>query len=81
MNSNVPFNLSECMNSEPGKNFESKSDNSIFIYAETGVVFQGLVKSLERTFADIRITLSSFLPDAQDPDPGIGLVLDYGHGP
>lgn len=75
MNSNVPFNLSECMNSEPGKNFESKSDNSIFIYAETGVVFQGLVKSLERTFADIRITLSSFLPDAQDPDPGIGLVL------
>eukprot|EP01132_Coremiostelium_polycephalum_P010845 gene10845-13290_t len=75
MNGNVPFNLSECVNYEPGKNFESKSENAIFIYAETGVVFQGLVKSLERTFADIRITLSSFLPDSQDPDMGVGLVL------
>lgn len=52
---------------------QSKTD--IFIYAEAGAVFQGLVQSLERTFADITIHLSSKFVEAEDFDEEIGLVL------
>ena len=53
----------------------SQSNTDIFIYAEAGAVFQGLVQSLERTFADITIHLSSKFVEAEDFDEEIGLVL------
>ena len=52
---------------------QNKTD--IFIYAEAGAVFQGLVQSLERTFADITIHLSSKFVETDDFDEDIGLVL------
>ena len=57
--------------SEGGVNFKG----GIFIYAEAGVVFQGLVQSLERTFPDIRINLSSKLAEQGEHDDSVGLVL------
>lgn len=56
---------------EDGSNFRS----GIFIYAEAGVVFQGLMQSLERTFPDIQVNLSSKLAQAEEFDSDIGLVL------
>jgi DNA-binding NarL/FixJ family response regulator len=47
----------------------------IFIYAEAGAVFQGLVQSLERTFTDITIHLCSKFVEVEDFDEEIGLVL------
>jgi DNA-binding NarL/FixJ family response regulator len=54
---------------------ESKFKSGIFIYAESGVVFQGLVQSLERTFPDIDVHLSSKFVEVDDFDNDIGLVL------
>lgn len=56
-------------------NNESKFKSGIFIYAEAGVVFQGLVQSLERTFPDIEVSLSSKLAESDESDADIGLVL------
>lgn len=56
---------------DDGANFKS----GIFIYAEAGAVFQGLVQSLERTFPDIQVNLSSKLAESEEFDSGIGLVL------
>ncbi|SFI60126.1 regulatory protein, luxR family [Phyllobacterium sp. CL33Tsu] len=53
----------------------SKFRNGIFIYAEAGVVFQGLVQSLERTFPDLKIRLSSKLNETEESDENTGLVL------
>lgn len=53
----------------------SKFKSGIFIYAEAGVVFQGLVQSLERTFPDIRVNLSSQLAASDESDFDTGLVL------
>jgi DNA-binding NarL/FixJ family response regulator len=52
-----------------------KFRSGIFIYAEAGVVFQGLMQSLQRTFPDIRVSLANSIgePDTQDGD--VGLVL------
>jgi DNA-binding NarL/FixJ family response regulator len=54
-----------------GSDFRS----GIFIYAEAGVVFQGLVQSLERTFPDLKVNLSSRLAESEEFDANIGLVL------
>lgn len=56
---------------DDGANFKG----GIFIYAEPGVVFQGLVQSLERTFPDIQVNLSSKLAEPEEFDAGVGLVL------
>ncbi len=53
----------------------SKFRSGIFIYAEAGVVFQGLMQSLERTFPDARVSLSNSVGDPSAPDNDIGLVL------
>lgn len=52
-----------------------RSMKGIFIYAEAGAVFQGLVHSLERTFANITIHLSSKFVEIEAFDNEIGLVL------
>jgi DNA-binding NarL/FixJ family response regulator len=54
-----------------GSDFRS----GIFIYAEAGVVFQGLVQSLERTFPDLQVNLSSKLAESEEFDTDVGLVL------
>jgi DNA-binding NarL/FixJ family response regulator len=54
---------------------ESKFRTGIFIYAEAGVVFQGLVQSLERTFPDLKVSLSSKLAESDESDADTGLVL------
>ncbi len=56
---------------DDGSTFKS----GIFIYAEAGVVFQGLVQSLERTFPDIQVNLSSKLATSEEYDHEVGLVL------
>ncbi|SFI66277.1 regulatory protein, luxR family [Phyllobacterium sp. CL33Tsu] len=56
---------------EGGANFKS----GILIYAEAGVVFQGLVQSLERTFPDLKVDLSNKLADSGENDDAIGLVM------
>jgi len=59
----------------------AKNDNSskfrsgIYIYAEAGVVFQGLVQSLERTFPDLQVRLSNKLNESDESDENTGLVL------
>jgi DNA-binding NarL/FixJ family response regulator len=53
----------------------SKFRGGIFIHAEAGVVFQGLMQSLERTFPDIQVSLSNNVGDTGTPDPNVGLVL------
>ena len=54
---------------------DSKFKSGIFIYAESGVVFQGLVQSLERTFPDIDVHLSSKFVEFEKFDEDVGLVL------
>ena len=54
---------------------ESKFKSGIFIYAESGAVFQGLVQSLERTFPDIDVHLSSKFIESEKFDEDVGLVL------
>jgi DNA-binding NarL/FixJ family response regulator len=54
---------------------DSKFKSGIFIYAESGVVFQGLVQSLERTFPDIDVHLSSKFVEYEKFDEDVGLVL------
>ncbi|MHC1550429.1 response regulator transcription factor [Phyllobacterium sp. K27] len=75
MSGNIPRKLSDHIKTdqtaENGKAFKS----SIFIYAEAGVVFQGLVQSLERTFTNIDIHLSSVFTEAEPYDDDIQLVL------
>ncbi|MEK1886705.1 MAG: response regulator transcription factor [Phyllobacterium sp.] len=56
---------------EGGANFKS----GILIYAEAGVVFQGLVQSLERTFPDLKVDLSNKLAESGEHDDGVGLVM------
>ena len=59
------------LDSEGGVAFKG----GIFMYAEAGVVFQGLVQSLERTFPDIEINLSNKLAESEANDGNVGLVL------
>jgi DNA-binding NarL/FixJ family response regulator len=58
---------------------ETKFRTGIFIYAEAGVVFQGLVQSLERTFPDLKVSLSSKLAESDETDAETGLVLVHAH--
>ncbi|MBA8878919.1 helix-turn-helix transcriptional regulator [Phyllobacterium myrsinacearum] len=75
MSTNTNIHAKDCIHYNFGASHDNRRTNSIFIYAETGVVFQGLVQSLERTFSDIKIDLSNYLPDIQDQDLSVGLVL------
>ncbi len=61
------------LGSKHGEGSQFKS--GIFIYAEAGVVFQGLVQSLERTFPDLQVRLSSKLSESDESDTNVGLVL------
>lgn len=53
----------------------TKSKNGVFIYAESGAVFQGLVQSLERTFPNLEIYLADELVEAEPFDSEVGLAL------
>ncbi|MEP7456467.1 response regulator transcription factor [Phyllobacterium sp. SB3] len=75
MSGTIPRKLSDHINSGPGTTNEKAFKSSIFIYAEAGVVFQGLVQSLERTFTDIDIHLCSKFTEAEAYDDDIRLVL------
>lgn len=75
MSGTIPRKLSDHIKTDPGKENGQAFKSSIFIYAEAGVVFQGLVQSLERTFTDIDIHLCSTFTEAEAYDDDIQLVL------
>ncbi len=75
MSGNITRKLSDYIKTEPGRENGEAFKSSIFIYAEAGVVFQGLVHSLERTFTDIETHLCSVFSEAEDYDDDVQLVL------
>ncbi|ATU92721.1 response regulator transcription factor [Phyllobacterium zundukense] len=75
MSGNIPRTIGDHIQYGSKIDGDSKFKSGIFIYAEAGVVFQGLVQSLERTFPEIRVNLSSKLLDTEEVDEDVGLVL------
>jgi DNA-binding NarL/FixJ family response regulator len=75
MSGTMPHKLSDHIRSDPRTENEQGFRSSIFIYAEAGVVFQGLVQSLERTFMNIDIHLCNIFTEAEAYDDHIQLVL------
>ena len=75
MSGNIPRTIGDHIQYGSKIDGDSKFKSGIFIYAEAGAVFQGLVQSLERTFPEIRVNLSSKLLESDEFDEDIGLVL------